>query len=96
MPFIFQGHCNTEVFEQYLEKILLPQLKKGEIMIIDNASFHKSVKIKHLIQAAGINLIYLLPYSPGLNPIEHYWQMRQPKLLLENAMEQTLKKMFIC
>ena len=72
-PFMFQGHCNTGVFEEYLEKILIPQLTKGMIVVIDNASFHKTAKIKKLMQAAGIKLIYLPPYSPDLNPIEHYW-----------------------
>ena len=104
-PFMFQGHCNTEVFEEYLEKILIPQLTKGMIVVIDNASFHKTAKIKKLMQAAGIKLIYLPPYSPDLNPIEHYWHkiknsirklMRNSKLLLENAMEKTLKDMAIC
>ena len=103
-PFMFQGHCNTEVFEQYLENILIPQLTKGKIVVIDNASFHKSAKIKNLMQAAGIKLMYLPPYSPDLNPIEHYWHkiknsirklMRHSKLL-ENAMEMTLKEMSIC
>lgn len=104
-PFMFQGHCNTEVFERYIEKILIPKLTKGKTVIIDNASFHKSEKIKNLMQAAGIKLIYLPPYSPDLNPIEHYWHkiknsirklMRNSKLLLENAMEQTLKETSIC
>ena len=49
-PFMFQGHCNTEVFEHYLEKILLPQLTKEKIVVIDNASFHKSAKIKNSIR----------------------------------------------
>ncbi len=105
VPFMFQGHCNTAVFEQYVEKILIPQLTKGRIIVIDNASFHKSAKIKNLMRAAGIKLIYLPPYSPDLNPIEHYWHkiknsirklMRNSKLLLENAMEQILKKMSSC
>ena len=72
-PFMFQGYCNTEVFEEYVEKILLPQLTKGKIVVIDNAFFHKSAKIKNLSQAAGVRLIYLPLYFPDLNPIEHYW-----------------------
>lgn len=104
-PFMFQGHCNTEVFEGYIEKILTPQLTKEKTVIIDNASFHKSEKIKNLMQSAGIKLIYLPPYSPDLNPIEHYWHkiknsirklMRNSKLSLENAMEKTLKEMSMC
>lgn len=101
---MFQGHCNTEVFEQYLEKVLISQLIRAKIVVMDNASFHKSAKIKNLMQAARIKLIYLPPYFPDLNPIEHYWHkiknsirklMRNSKLLLENAMEKTLKEMAI-
>jgi transposase len=69
---MFQGHCNTEVFEQYLEKILIPQLTTRNIVITDNASFHQSVKIKNLMYASGSKLVYLPAYSPDLNPIEHY------------------------
>lgn len=104
-PFMFQGHCNTAVFEQYVEKILIPQLSEGMIIVIDNASFHKSSKIKNLIQFAGLKLIYLPPYSPDLNPIEHHWHkiktairkiMRDTKIFLQEAMESVLNNMAIC
>ena len=101
-PFMFEGHCNAEVFEMYVEKILLPGLEKGITIVIDNASFHKSSKAKNLIKDAGCDLIYLPPYSPDLNPIEHYWhkiktmirkKMRDTKEALEAAMDSTLKIM---
>ena len=104
-PFMFQGHCNTVVFELYIEKVLAPTLKARMIVVVDNASFHKSLKIKNLIENAGAKLIFLPPYSPDLNPIEHYWHkiktvirkmMRDAKMILENAMENTLKEMSIC
>lgn len=104
-PFMFQGHCNTGVFELYIEKVLAPTLKARMIVVVDNASFHKSLKIKNLIENAGAKLIFLPPYSPDLNPIEHYWHkiktvirkmMRDAKMILENAMENTLKEMSIC
>ena len=104
-PFMFAGHCNMRVFETYLEKILIPTLNPGKTVVIDNASFHKSIKIKALIEQAGCRLIYLPPYSPDLNPIEHYWHkikttirkiMRNAKIVLEDAMEKALKELSSC
>ena len=101
---MFEGHCNAAVFEMYVEKILLPGIEKGITIVIDNASFHKSLKAKVLIKNAGCDLIYLPPYSPDLNPIEHYWhkiktmirkKMRDTKEALEAAMDSTLKMMSI-
>ena len=69
-PLIFQGSCNTELFVQWVKKHLIPSLKKGQVVIMDNASFHKSPRIKPAIEKAGCRLIYLPPYFPDLNPIE--------------------------
>ena len=104
-PFMFEGHCNTATFEAYIEKVLALSLKPGMTVIIDNASFHKSAKIKKLIGDAGCELIFLPPYSPDLNPIEHYWHkiktairklMRDAKCVLDDAMASTLKKISMC
>lgn len=104
-PFMFEGHCNTTVFELYIEQILVPKLEAGMVVVIDNASFHKSARINNLIECVGAKLIYLPPYSPDLNPIEYYWHkikasirkmMRDNKILLDEAMGKTLKKMSIC
>ena len=72
-PFIFEGMCNRDIFEIYISKILLPSLKPGQVIIMDNASFHKGGKIKNLIESVGCALLYLPPYSPDFNPIEHFW-----------------------
>jgi transposase len=72
-PFLFEGHSNTAIYETYLERVLIPALKPGMVLIIDNARFHKSKKIIALIEAAQCEIIYLPPYSPDLNPIEHHW-----------------------
>ena len=72
-PMIFQGSCNTELFVVWVKQQLIPSLKKGQVVIMDNASFHKSPKIKEAIEAAGCRVIYLPPYSPDLNPIETFW-----------------------
>jgi transposase len=66
----FRGTCNSILFIAWLEKMLIPELKAGQTVIMDNASFHKSPIVKNLIEAAGCKLVYLPPYSPDLNPIE--------------------------
>jgi transposase len=72
-PFTFQGGCNADVFNTWLEKVLLPTLPKGTTVIMDNATFHKSIKTKKLIEKFGCHLLFLPTYSPDLNPIEHWW-----------------------
>lgn len=72
-PFYFSGHCNADVFNAWVEKILIPELKSGQTVILDNARFHKSTKTKELIEQAGCHLLFLPPYSPDYNPIEHRW-----------------------
>lgn len=103
-PFMFEGHCNTNVFQAYVQHVLVPTLRAGMVVIMDNASFHKAQKIKELIEHAGAKLIYLPPYSPDLNPIEHYWHkiktairkiMRNGQMLLDQAMENILNKMSV-
>lgn len=101
-PFIFSGHCNTATFEAYVEHVLVPTLKPGIIVVMDNASFHKSDRIRKLIEGAECQLLYLPPYSPDLNPIEHYWHKiktsirklrRDTTILLEDAMCTVLKQL---
>lgn len=72
-PFLFIGYSTKATFEAYLEQVLIPALVPGMVLIIDNASFHKSKRITALIEAAGCSILYLPPYSPEFNPIEHYW-----------------------
>lgn len=72
-PFLFEGYSSASTYETYVEKVLVPALKPGMVIIIDNASFHKSKKVVELIEAAGCRIIFLPPYSPDFNPIEHWW-----------------------
>jgi hypothetical protein len=71
-PLCFQGTCNTDLFEFWIEKFLLPELKPDQIVIMDNTTFHKSKKIQVLIEKAQCKLLFLPPYSPDLNPIEKF------------------------
>ena len=72
-PMVFNGSCNTEVFEAWVEQFLIKELKPGQFVVMDNAAFHRSEKTKKLIEAAKCKVIFLPPYSPILNPIEKFW-----------------------
>ena len=72
-PFVFNGSCNTELFENWVGRFLIEELQPGQFVIMDNASFHKSQKTKELIESVGCKVIFLPPYSPDLNPIEKFW-----------------------
>ena len=72
-PMVFNGSCNTLLIEAWVEQFLTKALKPGQVVIMDNASFHKSQKTKNLIESVGCKLIFLPPYSPDLNPIEKFW-----------------------
>ena len=65
-----EGTTTRSVFETYVEKVLLPGLQRGQIVVMDNLTAHKGDSIRELIESAGCELLYLPPYSPDLNPIE--------------------------
>ena len=70
---LFVGPLNGEVFESWLEQDLIPKLPPHSIIIMDNAAFHKRAATYALVDRAGHTLMFLPPYSPDLNPIEHKW-----------------------
>jgi len=72
-PFCYTGTCDTLLFNLWLKDFLLPVLKPGQVVIMDNASFHKSQDSQRLIEQVGCKVLFLPPYSPDLNPIEVFW-----------------------
>ena len=68
-----EGATNTEVFRVYIEKVLLPTLSAGDVLVMDNLSAHKNKQTLELLKAAGVETLFLPPYSPDLNPIELMW-----------------------
>jgi transposase len=67
---VVEGSTNGTVFQTYLQEVLLPTLKDGQVVVMDNLSAHKGERVRELIEGKGCELIYLPPYSPDFNPIE--------------------------
>lgn len=77
---IVRGATDSEVFLAYVKDALVPQLKAGDVVILDNLQPHKAAGVKEMIEQAGAKLLYLPPYSPDLNPIENMWSKVKRKL----------------
>ncbi len=87
-PFVLDGPINRNAFETYVHKVLVPDLRPGDVVIMDNLSSHKGPRVRELIEAAGASLRYLPPYSPDFNPIENAFA--KLKALLRKAAERTV------
>lgn len=72
-PFVIDGAMDSEVFRAYVEQILIPELKPGDIVVLDNLSCHKDASVQRLIEKAQAQIWFLPPYSPDFNPIEKMW-----------------------
>ncbi len=98
-PFTIEGACNRIVLETWIETCLIPLLKFGQWLVIDNATFHKGGRIEQLIEQAGCKVLYLPPYSPDFNKIEKCWSWIKSRIRhclknfdsLRDAMENVLK-----
>ena len=88
-PFVLEGAMNGETFRAYVEQILAPTLKQGDIVFMDNVSVHKVVGIRDAIERRGAFLVYLPAYSPDLNPIEQLFA--KLKSVLRKIAAYTLK-----
>ena len=67
---VVDGAVNRDVFDAFVEHVLVPELRPGDVVVMDNLSSHKGVRVRELIESAGAELVFLPPYSPDLNPIE--------------------------
>jgi len=68
---LWEGTCNAQIFNHWLEESLCPVLRENHVVVMDNAAFHKSNQAQELIEQTGATLLFLPPYSPDFNPIEH-------------------------
>jgi transposase len=88
-PFVLDGPINRNAFETYVAKVLVPELRPGDLVVMDNLSSHKGPRVREMIEAAGANLVYLPPYSPDFNPIENAFA--KLKARLRKAAERTVE-----
>jgi transposase len=82
-----EGSTTREVFEVYLEHLLAPALRPGQVVVMDNLSAHKGGRVRKLVEERGCELVYLPPYSPDLDPIEEAFA--KLKALLRRAGART-------
>jgi transposase len=87
-PMVLDGPINGDWFEAYVTQLLVPELKPGDIVVMDNLSSHKRASVRELIEAAGARLLFLPPYSPDFNPIEKAFS--RLKAMLRKAAELTV------
>ena len=88
---VVDGATNKDIFHAYVEHILLPTLKTGDIVVMDNLSAHKNQKVRDMIESVGAQLWFLPPYSPDLNPIEKMWS--KIKAILRTLKARTEKSL---
>jgi len=88
-PCVIDGPINGESFRAYIEQLLLPTLRPGDIVIIDNLGSHKAKAVRRALRSVGAKLFFLPPYSPDLNPIEQVFA--KLKTLLRKAAERTVE-----
>lgn len=86
-PLVLDGPVNAASFQAWIDQMLAPTLRPGDIVVMDNLSSHKGPGIRRAIRAAGAKLFFLPPYSPDLNPIEKMFA--KLKTLLRKAAERT-------
>lgn len=88
-PMTIESPTDGDVFLAYLEQVLCPRLRPGQVVIMDNLAAHKVAGVRQLIEASGAYLLYLPPYSPDFNPIEQAWS--KIKQLLRTAKARSLE-----
>ena len=88
-PWVLDGPINGEAFRTYVEKVLVPTLKSGDVVVMDNLGSHKGKAVRAAIRKAGARLFFLPPYSPDLNPIEQVFA--KLKHLMREAAERTVE-----
>ena len=87
-PMVLDGPINGDWFEAYVARVLVPELRPGDVVIMDNLAAHKVSGVRELIEACGATLLYLPAYSPDLNPIELLFS--KLKWLLRSASARTV------
>ena len=92
---------DTDIFLAYVEHLLYPVLKSGDVVVMDNLSAHKAPAVREWIEKAGAEVLYLPPYSPDLNPIEKAWAklkqlLRAVKARSKETLDQAITELLPC
>ena len=91
-PWVIDGPINGESFRTYVEQVLVPELRPGDIVVMDNLPAHKGEGVRLAIEGAGAELHYLPPYSPDFNPIEMAFS--KLKAVLRGKAERTVSALW--
>lgn len=79
-PMGYKCSCDSVLVESWVSEVLVPELPPDSVVVFDNASFHNRKRLTKLLEDANCRLIFLPPYSPDLNPIEHFWDWMKNKV----------------
>ena len=79
-PLQYDGYTDSDLFENWFENCLLKEIGRGKYIVLDNASFHRKARLIELAASKKCKVIFLPPYSPDLNLIEHMWAWVKQKL----------------
>jgi transposase len=98
-PFVLGGAMDADAFRVYVERVLVPELRAGDIVVMDNLSSHKDAHARQMITGAGALVWDLPPYSPDFNPIEQMWSkvkgfLREAKARTAQALTRAIGKAF--
>ncbi len=96
-----EAATDREIFLAFLDEVLCPKLRLGDVVVMDNLSSHKVKGVRERIEAAGAQLLYLPPYSPDLNPIEKAWAklkqlLREAKARTKETLDQAITEALPC
>jgi hypothetical protein len=90
-PLTFEGYCDSALIEAWFEQQLAPALRAGQVVILDNASFHRARRLREILAKVGCYLLLLPPYSPDLNRIEPLWNSLKRKMELDQQLYSSFR-----
>lgn len=93
-PLSFKGSCHYRLFEVWLRLMLCPLLRAGQVVILDNARFHRKAAVERILKRVGCRALFLPAYSPDLNEIEHQWHPFKTRVCANRLMGMNFEEAF--